>query len=636
MSFNVEAASLSSIVIFDSSEEATITHPVSKTARDQFYQDTKTINENKSWKVMCVIYKGTIRGTKGFTSNYNRHIKEFHKSYYDLWQEKLQLNNISDCLYPTNHPRQISLERSIIEDMIIKTGLPLSLVERSDFIKFMTHVDPRFRMMSRRTLTRTSLPGLYSKMMDGLRLFCSNAPFISLTLDMWTDRRQRAFFALTSHAITDTEFKSYVMAFQPVFGNHSAPLLLETYESIINTFNIRSKLVQLVIDSCSNNIAAFRGLVIPGFEYYFQDEEGAYFDENSDVNDGLKGLKATQSSLEKISKIAKLPHSTTLVSQRFEKINVCIPKANKTRWTSQYQTVMTVVNIPPSDLNDILIQTQHRDLCLKPVDYQVLNEFISLLTLFAEATTATQAEKTLSISIVASSVLSICQDLLFERNNIKHSTNLWNCLFESFIARFGGLLEQILIQVDIEEKKKTKRFYDFFQRSCLSVSTIHGRSVSFAMIQQIALEQSILLAHMNGICTTSVNDNAPSSPPLQATTPNSNIISSPCAPKRKSLFSSMDNRIVKKKKFDPFSYIKDEISRCLNDDDMDSMVLIKSSKNYPTLSKLASKFLSIPATSAPVERVFSQSGFFFRQHRASMSRTTLQQLTMLKCNRSLF
>ncbi|CAF2656688.1 unnamed protein product [Rotaria sp. Silwood2] len=45
------------------------------------------------------------------------------------------------------------------------------------------------------------------------------------------------------------------------------------------------------------------------------------------------------------------------------------------------------------------------------------------------------------------------------------------------------------------------------------------------------------------------------------------------------------------------------------------------------------KVLSISATSASVERVFSQSEFLFRQHLASMTRTTLQQLTMLKCNR---
>jgi hypothetical protein len=107
------------------------------------------------------------------------------------------------------------------------------------------------------------------------------------------------------------------------------------------------------------------------------------------INDGLKCVTNIRNSLEKVSKIAKLSHSSTLVSERFEKIQVCIPKANKTRWNSQYETVVTVIGIQQSDLNDILTQTQHRELCLKSLDYQVLNEFVSLLTLFAEATTTT-------------------------------------------------------------------------------------------------------------------------------------------------------------------------------------------------------------------------------------------------------
>ena len=371
------------------------------------------------------------------------------------------------------------------------------------------------------------------------------------------------------------------------------------------------------------------------------------------VNDGLKGLKGVQSPLEKISKIAKLSHSTALVSERFEKIHVCIPKANKTRWNSQYQTVVTVIGISPSDLNDILTQTQHRDLCLKSLDYQMLQEFVLLLTLFAEATTATQAENIPSISIVAPSILYIYQDLLLERTNIKHSSSLWECLFESFVARFGGLLEQMLINVDIDEKKKNKRFYDRFKDpvfllapfldgrfrlqwiSCSTLSDEVQVELS-EKIQRIALEQCIIIEHINGSCVTSNNDNSSLSPPLQIQTSNTNVMSSPSAAKRKSLFSNMDNKAMKKKKSDPFSHIKNEISGYLNDDNMDSMLLLKSSKKYPVLSKLASKVLSIPATSAPVERVFSQSGFLFRQHRASMTRSTLQQLTMLKCNRDLF
>lgn len=221
MSSDLTQTSLASpIIISDtpsSSNEVVAAGYVAKTARDEFFINIKTMDEKNSWEATCKICKTTIRGTKGVTSNYNRHIKEFHKGQYEIWHEQLQHTSsssqkkITDSVivqkvkyagassskFLSSHPRQIELEKSIIEDLIIELGLPLSLIERPSFIKFMAHVDSRFTMISRRTLTRTTIPNLYSKMMDGLKSFCSLAKCISLTLDLWSDRRQRAFFAVT-------------------------------------------------------------------------------------------------------------------------------------------------------------------------------------------------------------------------------------------------------------------------------------------------------------------------------------------------------------------------------------------------------------------------------------------------------
>lgn len=461
----------------------------------------------------------------------------------------------------------------------------------------------------------------------------------------------------------------------------------------------------MITDSCSNNIAAFRNLVIPGFELYFQhddddDDLSSDWDgdeEQSDINteiennvsieidnalnqfissimiedesfrlpcyahtlqlvikDGLKGATSVQSALEKVSKIAKLSHSSTIIAERFEKIQAYIPRANKTRWNSQYVMVTNVVGIQSSDLNDILAETQHKDLCLKSSDYQILNEFISLLALFAEATTTTQAENTPSISIVAPSILAIYDDLLREQPIIKHTSSLCESLLNSFTSRFGGLLEQMLIEMKISDKNKNNRFYDLFKDpifliapfldgrfrlAWLSASVISEemREELINKIQQMVFDQCVVLEHANRSQMVSTNDTSPISPPPSIQTTNAITASSPIISKRKSLFSNMRMQEVKKPKPDVFSYIKDEISRYIsNDDDLDAMFLLKYSNNYPTLSKLAQKILCVPATSAPVERIFSQSGFLLRQHRASMTRTTLKQLTMLKCNRDLY
>ena len=54
---------------------------------------------------------------------------------------------------------------------------------------------------------------------------------------------------------------------------------------------------------------------------------------------------------------------------------------------------------------------------------------------------------------------------------------------------------------------------------------------------------------------------------------------------------------------------------------------------YKGLWPLFARIRCIPATSAPVERVFSQSGILMRPHRAKMSDEVLEMLMFLKCNR---
>ncbi|CAF1279810.1 unnamed protein product [Adineta ricciae] len=206
MSSDATESSLQSPVVecdtASSSDESSVTKSVEKTARDQFYTGIKITDQQKSWEATCQICKSKVRGTVGVTSNYNRHIKDCHPNYYESWQEQLQAIGLrnqkkitetmdvrkpkssSGSIYSATHPRQVELQKSIVEDLIIELGLPLSLVEREGFNNFMLHVDSKFSTISRRTLSRSILPNLYTKMLDGLKRFCSKATFISMTLDL--------------------------------------------------------------------------------------------------------------------------------------------------------------------------------------------------------------------------------------------------------------------------------------------------------------------------------------------------------------------------------------------------------------------------------------------------------------------
>ena len=90
------------------------------------------------------------------------------------------------------------------------------------------------------------------------------------------------------------------------------------------------------------------------------------------------------------------------------------------------------------------------------------NEFISLLTLFAEATTSTQSENTPSISFIAPIVLAIYYDLLCEQSNILYTMSLCSSLLTSLISRFGGLLEELGIIIDksVQRKSSSELYHD--------------------------------------------------------------------------------------------------------------------------------------------------------------------------------
>ena len=481
-------------------------------------------------------------------------------------------------------------------------------------------------------------------------------------------------------------------------GSHTSEKLLEYYDSIIHEFQIQDKLSRIVTDNASNNIKAFENLIIPGFEQYFTAENEDRIDDNtfnsnddvhdetdneSDVNtftsidnsieinmntvkesfdniasrselrlpcfahtlqlvvcDGLQEATCVKHIVAKISKIARFAHSSVLFAEKLEHIGKSIPKANKNRWNSQLNTVQKVIEIPMAELNSILTELKRKELCLSVRDWSVLNEFISLLALFGEATTITQAQNSPSISLVAPSILSIYFDLINEQTNLVYTKPLCNTLLPSLIGRFGGLLEELHIDIDMTVKKK--KTYDLYRDPIFLVSSFldgkfklrwitdsflsddEKKNVSIK-IQNLVLDYCIVLQNVIPVLDVNV-----------AETQEIIVESSTCiSQKRKGLFSYIENNKKKKKTAEPFQCIRDEISLFNEDECIDNMLVFHKSSVYKTLSKLATKVLCVPATSAPVERVFSQSGFLFRQHRASMSKKMLQMLTMLKCNKNL-
>jgi len=79
----------------------------------------------------------------------------------------------------------------------------------------------------------------------------------------------------------------------------------------------------------------------------------------------------------------------------------------------------------------------------------------------------------------------------------------------------------------------------------------------------------------------------------------------------------------------------DTVAALVHSPNLDRWAQIKEQKQFELLHPLLEAIFAVPATSAPVERVFSHSGLFMKPHRARMSDQLLADLVYVKCNRKL-
>ena len=297
-------------------------------------------------------------------------------------------------------------------------------------------------------------------------------------------------------------------------------------------------------------------------------------------------------------------------------------------------------------LNDLLRNVGRPDLVLTARDITILQEFASVCALFAEATTRTQSEKSASISLVAPSILSIYSDLEHEQTNCEYLGSLCRELLNSLHERFGGLLERCEV-FDLNTIRVKKRpTYDLYNDDLYLIAPFSDGRFKLKWTFSLDLTESVkertastikMVVQKAALQLYSVTSNSSeclieSSIDDQCTTGDDAIGNLPSF-KRKRLFSGYEGQTPKKKKRSCVSEsIEGEISMFEKECSDDGCLVFAKKSSYPYLHRLATRVLCVPATSAPVERVFSCSGILMRPHRSRLSKKMLSMLTLLKCN----
>lgn len=78
----------------------------------------------------------------------------------------LFLKQNDDHHYGPKHPEQVNFTKSVVQQIIIGCGCPISIVEKSDFRDFISQLNPKLVIPSRQTISYNIIPKLAVQVQD--------------------------------------------------------------------------------------------------------------------------------------------------------------------------------------------------------------------------------------------------------------------------------------------------------------------------------------------------------------------------------------------------------------------------------------------------------------------------------------
>ncbi|XP_067939459.1 uncharacterized protein [Watersipora subatra] len=322
------------------------------------------------------------------------------------------------------------------------------------------------------------------------------------------------------------------------------------------------------------------------------------------------------------------------LKEAFEKAfgnKASVPASNATRCNSTFQQVLAVINLGREKLNEVLA-VEHNNSVMSVSEWGQLKELVTILGPFAQATDPTQGDKVVTISMVAPSVVGLHKHAVVMNNAGQYLNKLSAALCDSLARSFADIavtnkpfghelyiiaavldprhLTQWLPEDDEELELKIRRQVidaagrEYKEPLEAAADVNNEVNVPAAADVEDAAEEPVF--RLPWLFDYHQEENIP------VTTSNPNTVLT---------ISGQFTMYLELARSTPMA-----ASDPLVFWDRKREILFK-------LYSLAQKVLSVPASSAALERIFSHGGILMRPHRASMSDAVLENLIFCKCNR---
>jgi hypothetical protein len=319
------------------------------------------------------------------------------------------------------------------------------------------------------------------------------------------------------------------------------------------------------------------------------------------IKDGFKKSGHIGSTIGKCSKLVSFVRKSTIASEALEGEKV-LQAANATRWNSQLKMIRSILSISPEKLDSL-----DCSIVLSAHERNILKDVMEILSPFEEATDAVQVD----LHPSAGYVLPCTRGLKYQLDNMSSKYH------SAFVQELKSSLSTRMAAYEINETYTLAATLDSLFKLYWCHNEQEKEEVKSLLCKEKALLTSIMSPSEN---TTSVQSDEDNDEPQQ---------------KRRKIFTFIDE---KQKSFASELQQNNEIEDylrepCIQQSDDPLEYWRSREHSYPALAIIARHVLIVPASSAPVERLFSIAGKIFKPDRCRLKDSTFEQLMFIKCNK---
>lgn len=582
----------------------------SKTVSDvwKFFTRKEKVTKNQDGSevieqiILCNVGQCQLSSNNS-TTTLERHLRsKHHDAYIELYEGRASVEPWSAEMQKAKH--EFFIKWVIIDQQ------PFTIVNNLSFQKFMSSIQPRYKLPSRNTLKEMIIKKFEIAQIEVLNYLQQSTSKVSLTIDMWTSISALGILAITIHYINDSwQFEHFVLDVSYIPSPHDALTIKNAVLKITDELNITSRLIGITTDNEAKMLAAVRkikeNLELPNFQHYrcmahilnLVVKAGL---ETDSISILIKKLRIF------ISTVRNSPKQMDKLKDYFkiESIPFKAPLPDiVTRWNYTYYMLERAIEIKPF-LNHLVTNL--------PVltnnwptseEWSILNDLLDLLTPFALVTKVISASSYPMIGDVKWLFLGISNHL--ERPCDNYSLqDLINNMREVFNHYFDQINYSLHIPAFFDPRYKKSAYRRMAQEDIL-------RPIQTAMNDYREI-------------TPVTEDNT-----LQNLQHQFNNLS---ASETRNYFQSLfmpDDQNQQSIRIEN----ELEIYFSSNPPSLDIMPLewwkIHSSE-YPILSRMAKDYLTIMSTSVPCEQLFSIAGKQITQTRNRLNSDTTRACLCLK------